>query len=108
MAACAGGKSIVISAKMNRSDRASSKVAHVRPPLSTLTPTRESRINVKLFTVRLRFRGDLDFFVRSKTRSRTVERRLSEKTSVKDVIESCGIPHPEVDAILVNGQFRRF
>jgi uncharacterized protein with PIN domain/sulfur carrier protein ThiS len=59
---------------------------------------------VKPFTVRLRFRGDLDFFVRSKTRSRTVERRLSEKTSVKDVIESCGLPHPEVDAILVNGQ----
>jgi uncharacterized protein len=59
---------------------------------------------VKPFTVRLRFRGDLNFFVRSKTRSRTVERRLSEKTSVKDVIESCGLPHPEVDAILVNRQ----
>jgi hypothetical protein len=59
---------------------------------------------VKPFKVRLRFRGDLDFFVRSKTRSRTVERSLSEKTSVKDVIESCGLPHPEVDAILVNGQ----
>ena len=59
---------------------------------------------MKPFTVRLRFRGDLDFFVRSKTRSRTLERRLSEKTSVKDVIESCGLPHPEVDAILVNGE----
>jgi uncharacterized protein len=59
---------------------------------------------VKLFTVRLRFRGDLDLFLRSKTRSRTVERRLSEKTPVKDIIESCGVPHPEVDAILVNGQ----
>jgi hypothetical protein len=33
-----------------------------------------------------------------------VERRLSEKTSIKDVIESCGVPHPEVDLILVNGQ----
>src|SRR5439155_2203134 len=53
VAACAGGKSIVISAKMNRWDRASSKVARVRPPLSTLTPTRGSRINVKPFTVRL-------------------------------------------------------
>ena len=47
--------------------------------LSTLTPTHESRINVKPFTVRLRFRGDLDFFARSKTRSRSVERHLSEK-----------------------------
>jgi uncharacterized protein len=59
---------------------------------------------VKLFTVRLRFRGDLDLFLRSKTRTRTVECNLSEKTSVKDIIESCGVPHPEVDAILVNGQ----
>jgi uncharacterized protein with PIN domain/sulfur carrier protein ThiS len=57
---------------------------------------------VKPFTVRLRFHGDLDFFLRSK--GRTVERSLSEKTSVKDIIESCGIPHPEVDAIVVNGQ----
>jgi uncharacterized protein len=59
---------------------------------------------VKSFTVRLRFHGDLAFFLRSKTGNRTVERRLGEKTSVKDVIESCGVPHPEVDKILVNGQ----
>ncbi len=37
-------------------------------------------------------------------KSRDIERSLGEKTSVKDVIESCGVPHPEVDAILVNGQ----
>jgi uncharacterized protein len=59
---------------------------------------------VKPFTVRLRFRGDLDFFLRSRTRNRTVERSLSEKTSIKDVIESCGVPHPEVDRILVDGR----
>jgi uncharacterized protein len=59
---------------------------------------------VNPFRVRLNFHGDLDFFIRSKTRSRIVERNLSEKTSIKDVIESCGVPHPEVDTILVNGQ----
>jgi uncharacterized protein with PIN domain/sulfur carrier protein ThiS len=59
---------------------------------------------VKPFTIRLNFFGDLDFFLGPKFRSETVERRLSERTSIKDVIESCGIPHPEVDAILVNGQ----
>lgn len=59
---------------------------------------------MKLFTVRLHFRGDLDFFLSSKNRTRNVERSLSEKTSIKDIIESCGIPHPEVDIILVNGQ----
>jgi uncharacterized protein len=48
--------------------------------------------------------GDLDFFLRSGARGRTIERSLSEKTSVKDVIEACGVPHPEVDLILVNGE----
>jgi uncharacterized protein with PIN domain len=71
--------------------------------LSTLTQTRGSRIDVKLFTVRLRFLGDLEFFLRSRIRDQTLERSLSEKTSVKDVIESCGVPHPEVGMILVNG-----
>jgi len=59
---------------------------------------------VKPFTIRLNFFGDLSFFLGSKFRSQPVERRLSERTSIKDVIESCGVPHPEVDAILVNGQ----
>jgi uncharacterized protein with PIN domain len=55
------------------------------------------------FTVRLNLHGDLDFFVRSRARGRPIERSLSEKTSVKDAIESFGVPHPEVDVILVNG-----
>src|SRR6476620_7358682 len=32
------------------------------------------------------------------------ERRLAEKTSIKAIIESCGVPHPEVDLILVDEQ----
>ena len=56
------------------------------------------------FTVRLNLHGDLDFFLRSGARGRSIERSLSEKTSVKDVIESCGVPHPEVDLIVANGQ----
>lgn len=59
---------------------------------------------MKPFTVRLHVYGDLDFFLPSRTRDGRVERHLSEKTSVKDVIESCGIPHPEVDLILVDGK----
>ena len=73
-------------------------------PSSTPTPTRESRIDVDPFTVRLNLHGDLDFFLRSGARARSIKRTLSEKTSVKDVIESCGIPHPEIDLILVNQQ----
>jgi uncharacterized protein with PIN domain len=59
---------------------------------------------VSAFTVRLKFHGDLNFFLGSKTRGDIVKRSLAEKTSVKDVIESCGVPHPESDLILVNGQ----
>jgi hypothetical protein len=59
---------------------------------------------VKPFTVRLDFHGDLDFFLRSRMHGRPVERTLTEKTSIKDVIESCGVPHPEVDLIVVDGE----
>jgi len=59
---------------------------------------------VSAFRVRLKFHDDLSFFLKSKTTSEVIERNLGEKTSVKDVIESCGVPHPEVDLILVNGE----
>ena len=53
------------------------------------------------FAIRLTFHGDLSFFLKSK--ASRIERQLSEKTSIKDVIEACGVPHTEVDLILVNG-----
>ena len=53
--------------------------------------------------MRLNLHGDLDFFVRPRARGRSIERSLSEKTAVKDVIEGCGVPHSEIDLILVNG-----
>ena len=57
------------------------------------------------FTVRLRFHGDLPFFLRSRLGpTLAIEKVLRERTSVKDVIESCGVPHPEVDLILVNDE----
>lgn len=54
--------------------------------------------------MRLDFHGDLDFFLRSRMHGRPVERTLTEKTSIKDVIESGGVPHPEVDLIVVDGE----
>lgn len=54
------------------------------------------------FLVRLRFHGGLTFFLKGPGHE-TIERTLTEKTSIKDVIESCGIPHSEVDVILING-----
>ena len=67
-------------------------------------PTHASSIDLRPFSVRLHVYGDLDFFLRRTRACRNIERRLPEKTSVKDVIESCGIPHPEIDLILVNGE----
>jgi len=54
------------------------------------------------FAIRLTFHGDLSFFLQWK--ASTIERQLSERTSIKDVIEACGVPHTEVDLILVNGK----
>ncbi len=51
--------------------------------------------------VRLKFHGGLTFFLKPKN-SGIIERVLTEKSSVKDVIESCGVPHPEVDLVLVD------
>ena len=60
---------------------------------------------MKRFKVWLRFHGDLHVFLGSRAASDAVfERRLTEKTSIKDVIESCGVPHPEVDLILIDEQ----
>ena len=63
---------------------------------------------MKPFKVRLRFHGDLNLFLRSKACDAVIERPLAEKTSIKDVIESCGVPHPEVDLILVDDQLVGF
>ena len=63
---------------------------------------------MKPFKVRLRFHGDLSVFLGSKARDAVIERLLAEKTSIKDVIESCGVPHPEVDLILVDEQTAGF
>lgn len=56
------------------------------------------------FTIRLQFHGDLNVFLGPKISDAVIERRLAEKTSIKDVIESCGVPHPEVDLILIDDQ----
>lgn len=56
---------------------------------------------MRRFAVELDFHSDLPRFLRSK--KQRISRQLSERTSVKDAIEACGVPHTEVDLILVNG-----
>lgn len=57
-----------------------------------------------MFEVVLTFHGGLSYFLRRGDRvGACVRRTLGEKTAVKDVVESCGVPHPEVDLIVADG-----
>ncbi len=54
--------------------------------------------------VQIRFYAELNDFLPAERRGRTLERRLTSSPSVKDLIESYGVPHTEVDLIVVNGE----
>src|SRR4030095_3784625 len=55
-----------------------------------------------MFPVEITFCGDVSVFLSAALRSTNrVHRVLGQKTAVKDVIEACGVPHPEIDLILV-------
>ncbi len=53
--------------------------------------------------VQLRFYEELNDFLAPALRKTTFSHRFDRRTSVKDMIESFGVPHTEVDVILVNG-----
>lgn len=53
--------------------------------------------------VRLRFYEELNDFLAPQRRKTTFTHELTRRTSVKDLIESFGVPHTEVEVILVNG-----
>ena len=51
-----------------------------------------------------RFYAELNDFLPPEQRQQDIEHSFDLPASVKDVIESLGVPHPEVDLILVNGE----
>ena len=53
--------------------------------------------------VTVRVYGPLNDFLPSHRRQLSWRRLINGHTSVKDLIESLGVPHPEIDLILVNG-----
>jgi uncharacterized protein len=53
--------------------------------------------------VSFRFYGQLNDFLSAARRGRRFVHRLRNVASVKDAIEALGVPHPEVDLILING-----
>ena len=58
--------------------------------------------------VTVRFYEELNDFLESKRRKVRSEITFELPRSVKDLIESLGVPHVEVDLILVNGESCRF
>jgi hypothetical protein len=53
--------------------------------------------------VQLRFYEELNDFLPPQRRKTTFAHALTRRTSVKDLIESFGVPHTEVEVILANG-----
>jgi len=58
--------------------------------------------------VRLRFYAELNDHLSPDERYRTVERECVVPASVKDLIESSGVPHTEVELVVVNGESSDF
>lgn len=54
-------------------------------------------------TARLRFHGELVDFLSRERRGHPIAYRVDRRAALKDVIEALGVPHPEVDALLVDG-----
>lgn len=59
-------------------------------------------------TVDVRFFGELEDFLRPGKRGGDLSVELAGSPAVKDVIERLGVPHPEVDAITINGRVAAF
>ena len=55
-------------------------------------------------SVALRFYAELNDFLRDARKFKRFEIELDRRTSVKDLIESLGVPHTEVEVILANGK----
>lgn len=56
----------------------------------------------------IRFYAELNDHLPPRLQFRSVEKRLLLPASVKDVIEGLGVPHTEVDLVLVNGESTDF
>ena len=63
-----------------------------------------SSLMVEPIRLSIRFYAELSDLLPPRQRQATLTCVLNERASVKHVIESFGVPHPEVDLILVNGE----
>ena len=57
-----------------------------------------------MIEVRIRFYEELNDFLTAANRRQEIGYRLRQNETVKHAIEACGVPHAEVELILVNGE----
>jgi uncharacterized protein with PIN domain len=57
-----------------------------------------------MYEISIRFYEELNDFLPIEQRKMTVYHALKKARSVKDLIESIGVPHTEIDLIIVNGE----
>jgi hypothetical protein len=57
-----------------------------------------------VLTVSLRFYGELNDFLPAAQRQATLVCGLETSTSIKDLVETLGVPHPEIDLLVLNGE----
>lgn len=58
---------------------------------------------MKQYRANFRFYEELNDFLPPERRKRDIEYRFRDRPAIKDPIETLGVPHSEVDLILVNG-----
>lgn len=58
----------------------------------------------KLKKAEFRFYEELNDFLPKELKKKSFEYQFSGNPTIKDAIEACGIPHPEVELILINGK----
>jgi uncharacterized protein len=75
---------------------------------SSSTPRGRSTRSAPRSTCEFRFYEELNDYLPPGQRKQTITRELTGTPSVKDAIESLGVPHTEIDLILVDGRSVRF
>ncbi|MCW9065393.1 MAG: twitching motility protein PilT, partial [Ignavibacteriaceae bacterium] len=58
--------------------------------------------------IHIRFYEELNDFLPEEKKKKRFEHHYTDRASVKDLIESLGVPHTEVDLILVNSKSVNF
>jgi uncharacterized protein len=57
-----------------------------------------------VLSISVRFYGELNDFLPPEHRQATLVCALESSASIKDVVETLGVPHPEIDLLVVNGR----